>query len=288
MKKDFNLNTKKPILIAEIGINHNGSIKIAKKMIDLAKKYNFDMVKFQKRSPETSTPEFQKEILRETPWGIIKYIDYKKKIEFNTNNFKEIDKYCKEKKIGWFASAFDIESQIFLKKFKLKHNKIASAMITNKKFLNFVAREKKLTFVSTGMCKMNDIISAVKIFKKHKCPFILMHCVSTYPCKDENLNLSMINTLRDKFNCRVGYSGHEATTSPSLVAWLLGAEAIERHITLDRSMWGTDQSASLSEEGLRMLTGLINKTPTLLGNGIKKFSEDEKKLSSKFRYWENK
>ena len=182
--------------------------------------------------------------------------------------------------------AFDIDSQKFLKKFKNRYNKIASAMITNKEFIEFVAKERKMTFISTGMCEMKDIIFAVKTFKKNKCPFILMHCVSTYPCKDENLNLSMIYQLKNKFKCRIGYSGHEATTSPSLIAWLLGAEAIERHITLDRSMWGTDQASSLSEEGIRMLTGLINKTPSLIGKGKKIFSTDEKNISKKFRYWE--
>ena len=279
------INTKKPLLIAEIGINHNGSVESAKKMIDLAKKYNFDLVKFQKRSPEITTPDFQKKIMRETPWGLISYLDYKKKIEFGFKEFKIIDEYCKKIKIGWFASAFDIDSQKLLKKFKNKYNKIASAMITNRKFIEFVAKEKKMTFISTGMCEMKDIVFAVKTFKKNKCPFYLMHCVSTYPCKDENLNLSMINQLKKKFKCRIGYSGHEATTSPSLIAWLLGAEAIERHITLDRSMWGTDQASSLSEEGIRMLTGLINKTPTLIGKGKKIFSADEKNISKKFRYW---
>lgn len=280
------INIKKPLLIAEIGINHNGSVDSAKKMISLAKKYNFDLVKFQKRSPEITTPDFQKEIMRETPWGLISYLEYKKKIEFGFKEFKIIDEYCKKIKIGWFASAFDIDSQKFLKKFKNKYNKIASAMITNKKFIEFVAKERKMTFISTGMCEMKDIVFAVKTFKKNKCPFILMHCVSTYPCKDENLNLSMINQLKNKFKCRIGYSGHEATTSPSLIAWLLGAEAIERHITLDRSMWGTDQASSLSEEGIRMLTGLINKTPSLIGKGKKIFSTDEKNISKKFRYWE--
>ena len=280
------INLRKPILIAEIGINHNGSINEAKKLIDLAKKYNFDFVKFQKRTPETTTPDFQKNLPRETPWGLITYLDYKKKIEFEKKEYDSIDRYCKKVKIGWFASAFDIESQKFLKKYRTKHNKIASAMITNLEFLDFVAKEKKITFISTGMCEMKDIKNAVTIFKKNKCPFILMHCVSTYPCPDEKLNLSLIVKLKEKFKCNVGYSGHESTTSPSMIAWLLGAVAIERHITLDRSIWGTDQAASLAEDGMRMLTGLISKAPGLIGTGKKIFSEDEKKISKKFRYWE--
>lgn len=286
MNSELSFNIKRPLLIAEIGINHNGSLDTAKKMIDLAKKYDFDLVKFQKRTPEICTPDFQKNIMRDTPWGLISYLDYKKKIEFGLKEFKKIDEYCKKIGIGWFASAFDIDSQKFLKKFNSKYNKIASAMITNIDFINFVAKEKKTTFISTGMCEMKDIIKAVNIFKKNKCPFILMHCVSTYPCKDEDLNLSMIKELKKKFKCTIGYSGHEATTSPSLIAWMLGAQAIERHITLDRSMWGTDQAASLSEDGIRMLTGLIKKTPTLIGKGKKIFSKEEKKLSKKFRYWE--
>jgi len=280
------INLKKPLLIAEIGINHNGSINEAKKLIDLAKRYNFDFVKFQKRTPEITTPDFQKNLPRETPWGLISYLDYKKKIEFEKKEYDVIEQYCKKVKIGWFASAFDIESQKFLKRYKTKHNKIASAMITNLKFLDFVAKEKKVTFISTGMCEMKHIKNAVNIFKKNKCPFILMHCVSTYPCPDEKLNLSLIVKLKEKFKCKVGYSGHESTTSPSLVAWLLGAVAIERHITLDRSLWSTDQAASLAEDGMRMLTGLITKAPGLIGTGVKIFSKDEKEISKKFRYWE--
>lgn len=285
MKNNFNINLEKPILIAEIGINHNGSIEKAKQLIDLAKKYDFDYVKFQKRDPDTTTPEKQKNVLRETPWGTISYLEYKKKIEFNKKEYDIIEKYCKKVNIGWFASAFDIKSQKFLRKYNKKYNKIASAMITNTDFIDFVAKEKRTTFVSTGMCEMKDVENAIKIFKRNNCKFIIMHCVSTYPCPDDELNLSMIKTLKKKFNCAVGYSGHESTTSPSLIAWLLGATAIERHITLDRSLWGTDQSASLSEDGIRMLTGLIAKTPKLIGNGKKVFSKKEKILSKKFRYW---
>ena len=276
---------RKPFLIAEIGINHNGSIEIAKRLIDLAKKYNFDCVKFQKREPEICVPDEQKNIVRETPWGNITYIEYKKKIEFGRKEYNEIDLYCKSKKIKWFASAWDIDSQKFLKQYKLKYNKIASAMITNLKFLNYVAHEKKYTFISTGMCNLNDISKAVKIFKKNKCPFSLMHCVSTYPAPEEILNLNTITTLREKFKCEVGYSGHESTVSPSIYAWFLGATSIERHITLDRSMWGTDQSASLSENGIENLTSIINKGSKILGDGKKFKTTQDKKIEKKFRYW---
>lgn len=276
---------KKPLLIAEIGINHNGDIKLAKKLIDLAEKYGFDYVKFQKRHPDTVVPEHQKNIMRETPWGYITYLEYKKKIEFEKKEYDIIDKYCKQKKIKWFASAWDKTSQKFLRKYKCGVNKIASAMITNLEFLEDVARERKKTFISTGMTNYKDITNAVKIFKKYKCPFVIMHCVSTYPCPENTLNLNLIRTLKNKYKCEVGYSGHESTVSPSILAWYLGATVIERHITLDRASWGTDQAASLSEEGIKDLTNIINKTPNALGDGIKKFSREEKEISKKFRYW---
>ncbi len=271
------LKLKKPFLIAEIGINHNGSIKLAKKMIDLAKSIGFDAVKFQKRNPDISTPEKQKNVFRNTPWGEMSYLNYKKKIEFGLKEFKEIDKYCKKNKILWFASAWDIESQKFLKKFNLKYNKVASAMLTNLRLIDEIAKEKKPTFISTGMSTINDIKKTVNIFKKRKCKFILMHCVSTYPCPEEKLNLNMILTLQQKFKCDVGYSGHEASVSPSIFAYLLGANYIERHITLDRSMWGTDQAASLSKSGMENLANIFNKAPLILGNGVKFISKEEKK-----------
>ncbi len=276
----------KPILIAEIGINHNGNIKLAKKLIDLAKKYNFDYVKFQKRDLEVVIPEYQKYIKRDTPWGLITYLDYKKKIEFGRKEFDQIEKYCKKVKIKWFASAWDIGSQKFLKKYRRKVNKIASAMVTNIPFLEFVAKEKKHTFISTGMTELKDITKAVKIFKKSKCPFTLLHCVSTYPCPIEALNLNLIRSLKNKYKCDVGYSGHESSVSPSITAWFMGATVIERHITLDRASWGTDQSASLAEEGIKDLTNIILKTSIVLGDGIKRLSKSEKEMRKKFKYWD--
>lgn len=280
-KNKFN----KPFLIAEIGINHNGSLKLAKKLIDLACKYNFDAVKFQKRNPDISTPENQKEHMRDTPWGYISYLEYKKKIEFGLKEFKEIDKYCKKKKIQWFASAWDIDSQKFLRNFKCKYNKVASAMLTNSKLINEIAKEKKFTFISTGMSNMKDIEKCVKKFDKNKCKYAILHCVSTYPCDEKDLNLNVINTLKNKFKCVVGYSGHESSVSPSIIAAMLGAKIIERHITLDRSMWGTDQSASLAEDGISNLSSVLSKIHLILGSGIKKMSSNEKKLIKKFKYW---
>ncbi len=276
---------KKPYLIGEIGINHNGSIKLAKKLIDLAVKYKFDAVKFQKRDLDVCIPEDQKKIMRKTPWGLMTYLDYKKKLEFSVSQYAEIDKYCKKKRIHWFASCWDLNSQRTMRKFKFKYNKVASAMITNIKLLDLISKERRTTLISTGMCNYSDIKKAVKIFKKNKCKFILMHCVSTYPCRDEDLNLSMINKLKKDFKCPVGYSGHENSVSPTLIAYFLGAEYLERHITLDRSMWGTDQSASLSESGIKNLSDIVNKISAIIGKPVKKYYKEEKKMSQKMRYW---
>lgn len=283
--KNFNILKKHPYLIAEIGINHNGSISNAKKLMDIAKQNKFDCVKFQKRDPDICVPEHQKNIMRETPWGNITYLDYKKKIEFNLNDFQKLKKYAKKIKIDIFASCFDIKSLDIIKKLKFKFNKIPSALITNKKFLEKVAQQKKLTFISTGMCNLHDISEAVKIFKKFKCRYILFHCVSLYPCPEEKLNLNMIIALKKKFKCPVGYSGHEPSVSPSIYAYMLGANIIERHITLDRSMWGTDQAASLAPDGMKMFSSIIKKSSKIFGNGIKKFYNEEKKMLSKFKYW---
>ena len=279
------LKLKKPFLIGEIGINHNGSIDLAKKLIELAVTSGFDAVKFQKRDPDISTPEKQKLKLRQTPWGDMTYLDYKKKIEFGENEFNEIDKFCKKKKIIWFASAWDLPSQIFLKKYKLKYNKVASAMLTNINLIEKIADEKKLTLISTGMSTIKDISKAVNIFRNKKCKFLLMHCVSTYPCPIQNLNLNLIQTLKKKFKCEVGYSGHESSVSPSIIAYIMGATYIERHISLDRSMWGTDQAASLSESGMKNLSDILNKSQNVLGDGIKRLSKQESDLLKKFKYW---
>ena len=279
------LKLKKPFLIAEIGINHNGSLSLAKKLIQLAADSGFDAVKFQKREPNISTPEDQKNKLRQTPWGEMSYLEYKKKIEFGDKEFREINKFCKKKKITWFASAWDVPSQNFLKKYKLKYNKVASAMLTNIELIEKIADEKKLTSISTGMSTLKDISKAIKIFKNRKCRFVLMHCVSTYPCPIENLNLNLILTLKKKYKCEVGYSGHESSVSPSIIAYMLGARYIERHITLDRSMWGTDQAASLSENGMKNLSNILNKSSLVLGDGVKRLSKQEKELLKKFKYW---
>ncbi len=277
---------KRPFLIAEIGINHNGSVELAKRLIDLAKKYDFDSVKFQKRDSDICVPEHQKGKIRNTPWGEMTYLEYKQKIELGEKEFNEIEKYCKKIKIDWFCSPWDVNSLKFMKKYKTKYNKVASAMVTNLNLLELIAKEKKLTFISTGMCETKDIDNAINIFNKNKCDFVLMHCVSTYPCDEKNLNLNLIPELKKKYNSIVGYSGHETTVSPTYFAWFLGADYIERHITLNRTMYGTDQSASLSEAGLRELTNILSKFPTMLGDGKKTITKEEKELIPKFRYWE--
>ena len=284
--KNKNLDyKKKPFLIAEIGINHNGSVKIAKKLIDLAKDNNFDCVKFQKRNPDICVPESEKNKIRNTPWGDISYLNYKKRIELGPSQIRELVKYSKEKKIDFFASCFDIDSLKVMRQFKCKYNKIPSALITNLKFLEEVAKEKKYTFISTGMCQMKDISKAVTIFKKRSCKFTLLHCVSLYPCPEDKLNLGMIDVLRKKFQCDVGYSGHETNVSPSIHAYFLGATVIERHVTLDRAMWGTDQSASLSKAGMEMLTSILHKPVKMFGRGKKILYPEEKIMLSKFKYW---
>ena len=280
---------KKPYLIGEIGINHNGSLQMAKNLILLAKNCKFDAVKFQKRDPDVCVPKDQKEILRNTPWGLITYLEYKKKLEFGLKEYEAINKYCKKLKIDWFASPWDINSLNFLKQFKLKHNKVASAMLKNSLLLEKIAKDKKKTFISTGGANMQEILKATKIFKKQKCSFVVMHSVSLYPAENKSLNINYIKKLQKKFGKNnVGYSGHESTTLPSILAATLGAVAIERHITLDRALWGTDQSASLSKPGMMALAESCAKIDTIMGDGEKKYLKEEKKKISTMTYWKNK
>ena len=271
-------------IIAEIGINHNGSLEIAKKLIDMAKDTGCDAVKFQKRTIDIV---YSKDVLdtpRESPWGTTTR-EQKMGLEFGLNEYKEIDKYCKEKNIEWFASAWEVESQKFLRQFKCKYNKIASALLTHIPLLEEVASEKLHTFISTGMATYADIDKAVEIFKKYNCPFTLMHTVSVYPCPEEELNLNMIHSLKNKYQCPVGYSGHETSPVPSIAAAAMGITALERHVTLDRTMYGSDQSASLEKRGLEILVSGVRSVEKSLGDGKKEFGEAEQKVASKLRYW---
>jgi len=275
----------KIFVIAEIGINHNGDINIAKKLIKLAKKSGCDAVKFQKRTIDIVYSKQELDKPRESPWGTTQR-EQKIGLEFEKKEYDEIDKFCKEQEIIWFASAWDMQSLNFLDQYNLKYNKVASAMITHVDFLKEVAKRKKYTFISTGMSDYKIINRDLEIFKNEKCEFELMHTVSTYPCPEDQLNLHLINELRKIFNCKVGYSGHEASVSPSIFAACLGASSIERHITLDRTMYGSDQAASLEERGLVELVQILKKILITFGNKEKKIFDCEREVAKKLRYWE--
>ena len=270
-------------LIAEIGINHNGDIEIAKKLITHAKDAGFDSVKFQKRDINSVYTKDFLDSPRESPWGATQR-DQKNGIEFELKEYQEINKFCKKLNIEWFASAWDLKSQEFLKQFNLKYNKIASAMLSHTKLLEKVASENKKTFISTGMSTLDEIEKAVKIFRSANCDFELMHCNSTYPMNEDDANLKCIKTLRDKFKCNVGYSGHETgLLNVSLVATCLDVTSIERHITLDRSMYGSDQAASLETHALKKFVKSVRAVPKILGNGKKEISHKEKEIRKKLR-----
>ena len=270
-------------ITAEIGINHNGDIEIAKKLIDVAVSTGCDAVKFQKR---TVDKVYSKELLdspRDSPWGETQR-EQKEGLEFSHAQYSVIDKYCKQKGILWYLSCWDIDSQIQMRKFKTKYNKVASAMLVHTKLLETIAEEKKYTFISTGMSTMQDISNAIKIFKKHKCPFELMHSHSSYPMDIKEANLNVIQTLKKKFKCKVGYSGHESSSYLLCVtAVMLGATSIERHITLDRSMYGSDQAASLEPLGLSILVKDIRILDVILGDGVKRIWDSEKPVMKKLR-----
>jgi len=269
-------------IIAEIGINHNGDIQVAKDLIKLAKDAGCDAVKFQKRTIDLV---YTKELLdspRESPWGKTQRAQ-KEGLEFGYDEYKKIDRYCDEQGIEWFASAWDLESQKFLRQFNCNYNKIASAMLTYEPLLQEVASEKKHAFISTGMSDVKNIDRAVQIFREAGCPFELMHCVSTYPMVDEDANLNCIKTLRDRYGCDVGYSGHEVGLAVSYAAAALGITSLERHITLDRAMYGSDQSASVEPTGLRMLVGAIRKIEQAMGDGKISINEKEIPISKKLR-----
>ena len=274
---------KKPFLIAEIGINHNGDIKIAKQLIDEAIIAGFDCVKFQKRDINLVYSEDILNIPRESPWGTTTR-EQKYGLEFGIKEYKEIDSYCKKKNIEWFASAWDLKSLEFLDSFDLKYNKIASAMIVDETFLLNAAKKKKYTFISTGMSTIQNIDKAVKIFREKNCPFELMHSVSTYPMLVEDANLITINALKKKYDCKVGYSGHEDGVAVSLAAASLGISSLERHITLSRSMYGSDQSASLEPRGMRELVATINIMIKAYGEErLGHITKEEEKIAKKLR-----
>lgn len=269
-------------IIAEIGINHNGDIGIARDLIKVAKEAGCDAVKFQKRTIELV---YSRDLLdgeRESPWGKTQR-DQKEGLEFGLEEYKEIDRLCKETGIEWFASAWDLESQRFLQQFNCKYNKIASAMLTYEPLLEMVAAEKKHTFISTGMSTLEQIDRAVEIFRNAGCPFEIMHCISTYPMEDEDANLRCIETLRERYKCNVGYSGHEVGLAVSYAAAALGISSLERHITLDRAMYGSDQAASVEPMGLKSLVGAVRKIEKAMGDGVISVLTKEIPISKKLR-----
>lgn len=270
-------------ITAEIGINHNGDLEIAKKLIDLAVAAGCNAVKFQKRTIEKV---YSKDVLdspRDSPWGTTTR-EQKLGLEFSLKDYQIINSYCKKKKITWYVSCWDIDSQIQMRQFNLKYNKVASAMLVHKKLLEKIAEEKKHTFISTGMSTMKQINDAVKIFKQHSCPFELIHSHSSYPMVPDEANLKVIQTLQKKFKCNVGYSGHETGSYLICVsAVVLGATSIERHITLDRAMYGSDQAASLEGPGLFRMVKDIRDLDKILGDGIKRVWDSEKPAMKKLR-----
>ena len=269
--------------IAEVGINHNGDVGMAKKLIKQAYDCGCNVVKFQKRTPDICVPEHQKAIMKyDTPWGDITYLEYKYKIEFEQEEYDIIDEYCRYLGIDWTASVWDIPSADFINNYHdLKYNKIPSAMLTNLELLEKVASYGRYTFISTGMSTIDEIAKAVQIFQINECPFELMHTVATYPMENKDANLKVIQTLKNMFGCRVGWSGHEEGLQVSIAAVALGANSIERHITLSRSMWGSDQAASLGPRGLEQLVRDCKVINEAIGDGIKRIiPEEEKKRKS--------
>ena len=269
-------------IIAEIGINHNGDLDIAKQMIDAAVHAGADAVKFQKRTPEVCTPIEQQKQMRETPWGYITYLDYRYKVEFNEAQYREIDRHCKEKGIAWMASVWDEPSVDFMEKFDTPAYKVPSASLTDHALLKHVRKTGKPIIISTGMSTMAQIHKGAKAVGDEN--LVIMHCTSTYPCEPEELNLKMIETLRREFpNNPIGYSGHEVGLVPSAVAVSLGACMVERHLTLDRAMWGSDQAASVEPGGFERLVKYLRVTEAALGDGVKRVYESEKGSLKKLR-----
>ena len=269
-------------ITAEIGINHNGDLELAKQLIDLAAQAGCDAVKFQKRTIDKVYTQEYLAGKRISPWGTTQR-EQKEGLEFGQKDYEAIDRYCREKKIDWFASAWDLDSQKFLRSFDLNYNKVASAMLVNEALLEEIASEKKYTFIATGMSAYEEIDRAVACFRKHGCPFELMHCNSTYPMREEDANLTMIHRLRERYACKVGYSGHEQTNLVCICAAAMGATSIERHITLDKTMYGSDQKASIEPQELKELVRDIRRVEGILGTGEKVLTEAERQVKEKLR-----
>ena len=278
MKKDI-------YIIAEIGINHNGDLAIAKKLIDIAKVAGCDVVKFQKRNPDVCVPEHQKTVMRDTPWGKMTYLEYKYKVEFEKQEYDEIDTYCKNKQIDWTASPWDLDSLNFLNKYDVPFIKIPSALLTDIELIKESTKTGKKVIISTGMSTIEEVDVAVDAIKEinSNASYAILHCNSTYPAPNDELNLKCIQTLKDRYKCEVGYSGHEFGLTTTIASICLGATIIERHITLDRTMWGTDQMCSVEPQGLIKLVRGVKELNNALGDGVKVVTETEKPIRDKLR-----
>ena len=274
---------KKTYIIAEIGINHNGDLDIAKRLIDIAALSGCDAVKFQKRNPDVCVPEHQKNVMRDTPWGTMTYLEYKYKVEFEKIEYDKIDSYCKEKGIAWSASPWDLDSLDFLNQYNLPFIKLPSAMLTNYPLIEACAKSGKKVILSTGMSTEEEIDIAIETIRKHTDNFAILHCNSTYPAPLNELSLSTISTLKNKYNCEVGYSGHEFRIGTTVASVYLGATIIERHITLDRTMWGTDHLSSVEPQGLIKLVKGIRELEEAFGDGTIQVTESEKIIRNKLR-----
>ncbi|SEP58367.1 N-acetylneuraminate synthase family protein [Butyrivibrio sp. TB] len=276
--------SSRPYLIAEIGINHNGDIKIAKRLIDAAFACEWDCVKFQKRTPDKAVPESQKQIMRDTPWGSMPYIEYKKHIEFEKKEYDEIDAYCDIKPLDWSASPWDIESLEFLLQYDVPFIKIPSAMNTNEELIKKACQSGKPIILSEGMSLLEEMDTTIEWLERYSNgDYIICHTNSSYPCPNNELNLRLIQTMKDRYHCLVGYSGHESNLEPSVIAAVLGACVIERHVTLDHNMWGSDQKASLEVQAMAMLKKRISSSLEALGDGKKKLYESEMKKRMELR-----
>lgn len=274
-------NSRPTYIIAEIGINHNGSLEIAKKLIDSAASSDCDAVKFQKRTSHLCVPAHQQGVMKRTPWGTMTYLEYRDRVEFNEAEYREIHRYCKEKGIMWFASCWDEPSIDFLEQFSPVCHKVCSAALTNDNLLRRLNSTGRPIILSTGMSTMEEIQHAVSLLDQDR--LLIAHCTSSYACQPEELNLNMITTLRREFRCPIGYSGHELGLITTCAAVAIGASFVERHITLDRSMWGNDQKASLEPGDLQQLVRDIREIEKALGDGMKRVYPSEEKALKKLR-----
>ncbi|MCX5677965.1 MAG: N-acetylneuraminate synthase family protein [Candidatus Omnitrophica bacterium] len=282
---DHTIGEGSPVfMIAEIGINHNGNLDIAKRLIDAAFACNWDCVKFQKRTPEICVPEHQKGVMRDTPWGRMTYLEYRHKVEFGDAEYSYIDRYCKEKPLAWTASIWDLPSLDFILKYDISFIKIPSAKLTDKELIGQACRVGKPVILSTGMSTIEEVDEAVEVLEKYsKGNYVIMHTNSTYPTPAAEVNLRVIPLLQKRYGCIVGYSGHEYDLEPTVIASVLGAKVVERHITLDHGMWGSDHAASLEVHAMNMLYKRIKDIDMLLGDGVKRITEKELEIRKKLK-----